>query len=137
MVRFAPQPEYHSADMNLFAEIDRGDIWYDFPYNEAGARQPQPRERYPSFTLYVKWRGEKVPLVRWRTTIGGWRSELASDGQEYFRYKDSDVGPRVWRHIVAAPVWIPPETTPARDLLTRKVLDRNVGAVPVVNSRVA
>ena len=41
----------------------------------------------------MRWRGEKVPLVCWRTTIGGWRSELASDGQEYYRYKESDVGP--------------------------------------------
>jgi hypothetical protein len=119
-VRFPPLPEYHGADMNLVAEIDRGDIWYDFPYNDAGVRQPQPRERYPSFTLYVKWRGEKVPLVRWRTTIGGWRSELASDGQEYFRYKDSDVGPRVWRHIVAAPVWIPPASSPLGGMVKEK-----------------
>ena len=94
--------------MDLSAEIDRGDIWYDFPYDDKGERLPQPRERYPSLTLFVQWRGERVPLVRWRTTIGGWRAELASDGEEYFRYKDSDVGPRVWRHVVAAPVWIPP-----------------------------
>jgi hypothetical protein len=53
-----------------------------------------------------------VPLVRWRTTVGGWRSELAADGEEYFRYKGSDVGPRLWRHIVAAPVWIPPPSSP-------------------------
>ena len=63
-------------------------------------RLPQPRERFPQLTLFVKWRGERVPLVRWRTTVGGWRAELASDGQEYYRYKGSDVGPRVWRHIV-------------------------------------
>ena len=35
-----------------------------------------------------------------------------ADGQEYYRYKGSDVGPRVWRHIVTAPVWIPPATSP-------------------------
>ena len=56
----------------------------------------------------MKWRGERVPLVRWRTTVGGWRAELAGDGQEYYRYKGSDIGPRVWHHVVAAPVWIPP-----------------------------
>ncbi|MEA2699356.1 MAG: hypothetical protein QOI66_3627 [Myxococcales bacterium] len=119
-VRLAPLPEYYAAEMNLSAEIDRGDIWYDFPFNEAGVRQPQPRERFPSFTLFVKWRGERVPLCRWRTTIGGWRSELASDGQEYFRYKDSDVGPRVWRHIVAAPVWIPPPSSPLGSMVKEK-----------------
>ena len=84
------------------------------PLRRRGTRLPQPRERFPSFTLFVKWRGERVPLVRWRTTVGGWRSELASDGQEYYRYKGSDVGPRVWRHIVAAPVWIPPAVVAAR-----------------------
>ena len=98
--------------MDLSAEIDRGDVWYDFPFDAAGARLPQPRERFPPFTLFVKWRGERVPLVRWRTTVGGWRAELARDGQEYYRYKGSDVGPRVWRHIVAAPVWIPPPSSP-------------------------
>jgi hypothetical protein len=68
----------------------------------------------------VRWRGERVPLVRWRTTVGGWRSELASDGQEYFRYKGSDVGPRVWRHIVASPVWIPPPSSPVGSMVKEK-----------------
>ena len=120
VARFPPLPEYYAAAMDLSAEIDRGDIWYDFPFNDAGVRQPQPREQFPSFTLYVKWRGERVPLLHWRTTIGGWRSELASDGQEYFRYKDSDVGPRVWRHIVAAPVWIPPPSSPLGGMVKEK-----------------
>ena len=68
----------------------------------------------------MKWRGEKVPLVRWRTTVGGWRSELASDGQEYYRYKGSDIGPRVWHHIVAAPVWIPPTSSPLASFVKEK-----------------
>ena len=108
--------------MDLSAEIDRGDVWYDFPFDAAGVRQPQPRERFPTFTLYVKWRGERVPLVRWRTTIGGWRGELAADGQEYYRYKGSDVGPRVWRHIVAAPVWIPPASSPLGSMVKEKLV---------------
>ena len=109
-VRFPGLPEYYQAGQNMLlsAEIDRGDVWYDFPFDAKGNRVPQPREHYPSFTLYVKWRGERVPLVRWRTTVGGWRSELASDGQEYYAYKISDIGPRVWRHVVTTPVWIPP-----------------------------
>ena len=75
-VRFPPLPEYYGSPgstMDLSAEIDRGDVWYDFPFDAAGTRLPQPRERFPSFTLYVKWRGERVPLVSWRTTVGGWR----------------------------------------------------------------
>ena len=67
-----------------------------------------------SSPLFVKWRGERVPLVRWRTTVGGWRAELASDGQEYYRYKGSDVGPRVWRHIVTAPGLDPAAVVAAR-----------------------
>ncbi len=120
VARFPPLPEYYSEHMDLFAEIDRGDIWYDFPFNNKGVRLPQPRDRYPSFTMYVKWRGERVALVRWRTTIGGWRLELAADGAEYYRYKDSDVGPRVWRHIVAAPVWIPPPSSPLSGMVKTK-----------------
>ncbi len=33
------------------------------------------------------------------------------------RYKDSDVGPRVWRDLIVTPVWIPPDTTPPRTLV--------------------
>ena len=121
-VRMPPTPEYYSGAMDLSVEIDRGDVWYDFPFDAAGVRQPQPRERFPAFTLYVKWRGERVPLVRWRTTVGGWRGELAADGQEYYRYKGSDVGPRVWRHIVAAPVWIPPASSPLGSMVKEKLV---------------
>jgi len=119
-VRFPDPPEYYGPKMDLVAEIDRGDVWYDFPFDDKGNRLPQPRTRYPTFNLYVRWRGEKVPLVSWRTTIGGWRSELASDGEEYYRYKDSDVGRRVWRHIVSAPVWLPPPSSPLASMVKTK-----------------
>jgi hypothetical protein len=119
-VRFPALPEYYGPHMDLVAEIDRGDVWYDFPFNEKGERRGQYRARYPSFTLFVNWRGKKVPLVNWRTTIGGWRTEVASDGQEYYRYKDSDVGHRVWRHIVAAPVWLPPTSAPLGAMVKTK-----------------
>jgi hypothetical protein len=119
-VRFPPLPPYYGPNMELQAEIDRGTIWYDFPFDARGQRLPQPRTRYPSFVLYVNWQGQRIPLVRWRTTIGGWRSELASDGQEYLRYKDSDVGKRVWKHIVAAPVWVPPAYSPLTSMVKEK-----------------
>jgi hypothetical protein len=119
-VRFPPTPAYHAAHMELEAEIDRGDVWYDFPFDQAGRRLPQPRRRYPSFTLYARREGARVPLVRWRTTIGSWRSELAADGHEYLRYKDSDVGARVWRHVVAAPVWVPPASSPLGGMVKEK-----------------
>jgi hypothetical protein len=119
-VRFPALPEYHAAEMELSAEIDRGDVWYDFPYDAKGGRVPQPRKNYPTFTLFTRWKGERVPIVRWRTTIGGWRSELAADGQEYYRWKGSDVGKRVWRHIVTAPVWIPPASSPLGSMVKEK-----------------
>src|SRR3569623_1371199 len=83
-VRFPDRPEYYTSNkpMELAAEIDRGDIWYDFPIDAKGNRLPQPRERFPVFTLFVKWRGERVPLCRWRTTIGGWRAEQGDHRQE-------------------------------------------------------
>jgi hypothetical protein len=119
-VRFPDLPEYYGPKMDLVAEIDRGDVWYDFPFDSKGNRVPQPRNRFPTFNLYVRWRGDKVPLVSWRTTIGGWRSELASDGEEYYRYKESDVGKRVWRHIVSAPVWLPPPSSPLASMVKTK-----------------
>ncbi|HVX98086.1 MAG TPA: L,D-transpeptidase [Polyangia bacterium] len=119
-VRFPPLPEYHSADMDLSVEIDRGDVWYDFPFDAKGQRLPQPRQNFPTFTLFTKWRGERVPLVKWRTTVGGWRTELAADGQEYLRWKGSDVGKRVWRHIVTTPVWIPPASSPLGGMVKEK-----------------
>ncbi len=128
-VRFPEPPPYYGPRMDLQAEIDRGDVWYDFPFDARGQRVPQPRTRYPSFTLYVKWRGERVPLVRWRSTIGGWRSELATDGQEYLRYKDSDVGRRVWRHVVAAPVWVPPAYSPLTSMVKEKWVNGAIAKV--------
>jgi hypothetical protein len=119
-VRLPALPEYYGPNMDLSIVIDRGDVWYDLPWDAAGARRPQPRKRYPSFHVYVKDKEQRIPLVRWRTTIGGWRAEQASDGYEYFRYKGSDVGPRVIRNVVAGPVWIAPESTPIRTLVKAK-----------------
>jgi hypothetical protein len=106
--------------MDLSIVIDRGEVWYDLPWDSKGTRQPQPRKRYPSFHVNLKYLGQRIPLARWRTTVGGWRAEQASDGYEYFRYKGSDVGPRVIRNIIAGPVWIAPESTPIRALVKMK-----------------
>jgi hypothetical protein len=134
--RAPPLPPYYAAKMDLSAVIDRGDVWYDPPFDSQGRAVTQRRRVYPSFTLFVTWRQQKIPLVRWRTTIGSWRSELHDDGQVYLKYKNSDVGPRIWKDIIASPVWIPPESTPAKDLLTRKVFDVRQGPVTVVNTDV-
>lgn len=119
-VKLPPVPEYYSPNMDLSVVIDRGDVFYDPLYDENGKPVPQVRHHFPMLTLRVSYLGHKIPLVRWRTTIGGWRSEQASNGYEYFRYKGSDVGPRVWRNIVSGPVWIAPPSTPIRTLVKWK-----------------
>jgi hypothetical protein len=132
----APLPPPRNYDIDLSVEIDRGDVWYDFPFDNRGRPVEQRRDHYPHLIMFARWNGQKIPLCRWRTTIGSWRSEVHPDGRIYMKYKNSDVGERVWKNIVAGPVWIPPDGTPARDLLTQRVLDRKVGAVTVVNSDV-
>jgi len=73
--------------------------------------------------VFVKAGGKQIALARWRTTIGGWRAEQASNGYEYFRYKQSDVGPRVIRNVVSGPVWIAPASTPIRSLTKGKTVN--------------
>jgi hypothetical protein len=68
-------------------------------------------------TLYTEYLGDKIALARYGTTVGGWRTEFV-DGTDMWKYKGSPVGPRVWKQIVAAPVWLPPQGTPAKALLT-------------------
>jgi len=111
------RPEYHGADMELSVTIDRGDVWYEFPYDEHGKERPQPVQRRPKVTLLAEYLGQKIPLVELGTTVGGWRSEIV-DGVNMWRYKGSPVGPRIWQQIVAAPVWMPPNTTPPKTLIS-------------------
>jgi hypothetical protein len=117
-VRMPALPEYYTADMDLSVEIDRGDVWYEFPYDERGNERAQPVERRPHLTVLTTWNGQRIRLARFGTTIGGWRSEQI-EGRLWWRYKNSPPGPVVWHQIVAAPVWLPPESTPPRDLFRR------------------
>ena len=104
-------PAYHAAHMDLFAELDRGDVWYD--------ESPVARhiEHRPTLILYVNDHGTRRPLIRWATTIGGWSDVQPAGADVEQRWKESSVGPRVWRRLYAAPTWIPPRTTPDRDLV--------------------
>jgi len=122
-IKLPALPDYYGPQMDLSITIDRGDVWYDLPFDATGAFKPQARKKYPYFTLWVGQAPNKILLARWRTTIGGWRAEQASDGYEYFRYKGSDVGERfVIRNVVAGPVWIAPASTPIRSLVKSKVV---------------
>ncbi|MBA3542430.1 MAG: hypothetical protein H0T79_22630, partial [Deltaproteobacteria bacterium] len=109
-VTLPPPPAYHGVHMELSTEIDRGDVWYD--------EQPIPRmvSKRPNFVLYADDHGTRRALVRWPTTIGGW-SDVAVGGGVVQRWKESDVGPRVWRDLFVAPTWLPPGSTPDRDLV--------------------
>jgi hypothetical protein len=119
-VKLPPRPAYYADNMDLSIVVDRGDIWYDLPFDEKGNFHYQARKKYPQLTLQAKVNGKQVALARWRTTIGGWRAEQASDGYEYYRYKQSDVGPRVIRNVISGPVWIAPASTPIRSLIKHK-----------------
>jgi hypothetical protein len=123
VVKLGPRPDYYSDAMDLSIVVDRGDVWYELPIDAEGHWKQQPRKHYPHLTLFVRHNGQQIPLARWRTTIGGWRAEQASDGYEYYRYKMSDIGPRVIRQVVSGPVWIAPQSTPIRTLIKGKIIN--------------
>ena len=112
-------PEYYDGTMELTLRYDRGDVWYDFPFGTEGQQKRQPVQRRPRVTVLTKYLDRWIPLARFGTTIGGWRSELI-EGHVMWKYKNSPVGPRVWQRIVASPVWLPPDSTPHRELLKRR-----------------
>lgn len=130
-VKFPQKPEYYSDTMDLDIVIDRGDVFYDPPWDDEGNKRKQYRKRLPKFSVYTTWRDQRIRLAYWPTTIGGWRAEVHSDGHEYFAYKQSYVGERVIKKIIAGPTWIPPESTPLRSLAKRRYV--NGKAQPVVN----
>lgn len=105
-LKLPPLPEYHSPHMDLRAVIDRGD----------GSR---PRRR-PTLVLLARHGGREIPLVRWPTTIGGWQDERLPDGRVVRAFKDSPLGAWLWRDLYAAPAWLPPPTTPDRELVIRQ-----------------
>jgi hypothetical protein len=119
-IKLPPRPAYYADQMDLSIVVDRGDVWYDLPFDANGHYKPLPRKKFPTLTVFTKVDGKQVALARWRTTIGGWRAEQAANGYEYFRYKMSDVGPRVIRNINSGPVWIAPASTPIRSLTKGK-----------------
>ena len=64
-----PLPAYYTPDegkteMDLSVQIDRGDIWYDVPFDARGKPIVQRRDHYPHLTLFVNWHGQKIPLVQ-------------------------------------------------------------------------
>jgi len=118
-VRLPPLPAYHQRSMELRVEIDRGNVRYDSPFRADGTRRGLGVSRRAMLTLFARDSGQWRALVRWPTTIGGWNDEQIADGATELRYKESPVGRRVWRQIVASPSWVPPPATPDDDLARR------------------
>jgi hypothetical protein len=118
-VQLPPLPRYHGGHMELRVEIDRGDVWYDYPYTSEGRRRSQPVNVRPTLTLFARDGAGEVAIVRWPTTIGGWKPERSRSGGIGLRYKESPAGPRIWRDVVAAPAWLPPPSTPDDELVRR------------------
>jgi hypothetical protein len=117
-IKYPALPEYYNAQMELTLDYDRGDVWYDFPFDSKGQDVSQPVTHRPNVTVAVMYAGQKIPLARFGTTIGGWRTESVN-GVSMWKYKESPAGPRAWDEIVAAPVWLPPDSTPPEDLVVK------------------
>jgi len=118
-IRDIELPPYYADVMELSVSTDRGDVWFEFPYDEEGKARSQPVSRRPRLTISVHYNDQKIPLARFGTTVGGWRGEFI-DGQVMWKYKGSPVGKRVWSRISAAPIWVPPESTPPRVMLNKR-----------------
>jgi hypothetical protein len=114
-----PEPAYRARPLRIRAEIDRGDVWTSYPFDANGQPRPSPAKNRPTFTLLAETEGGEIPLVRWATTIGSWKAEKEDD-EEHLAYKASPVGRRYWRDLLVAPTWLPPPTTPDRELARRR-----------------
>jgi len=100
-------PAWHATRMQLDVEIDRGDVWHVRGHSVA---------RRPALLLYATDGDRRIPLVRWPTTIGGWQKEKV-EGDIEERWKESPVGRRIWRDLYVGPRWLPPRTTPDKELV--------------------
>ncbi len=104
-----PAPAYHASAMEISVDIDRGDVW----------KTAHATARRPALILYATVGERRVPLARWPTTIGGWQKQKI-DGDIEKRWKESPVGPRIWRDVFVGPRWLPPASTPDRELVRRR-----------------
>lgn len=101
-VPLPPPPPYHGPATALRAVVEPGDP-------AAGRR--------PVLIVYAADGDRELALVRWPTTVGGWKPEKRADGRIVRAFKASDAGPRVWRDLVVTPAWYAPPSTPDDDLV--------------------
>jgi hypothetical protein len=121
-IRLPPLPAYHSAKMDLRAEIDRGEVVLARPkFDKDGHKmwKPPVSDR-PTLTLYARVGKGEVALGRWPTTIGGWKTIEKSDGSMALKYKESVTGDAIWPEILATPTWHPATGIPTRKLLIKR-----------------
>ena len=94
-------PPYHGKDMLVGAEI------------VTGGRRPELR------LIARPDKGSDIILVRWPTTKGGWQREKAGVATVTMKFKPSAMGNFVWRDLITAPAWFPPDTTPDEELVRK------------------
>ena len=62
-IEVAKPPEYYSPNMDLSVVIDRGDVFYDPPWDENFKPNPQNRKKFPMLYLRVSHNGKNIPLI--------------------------------------------------------------------------
>ena len=111
-------PDDYSPNMDIRIVVDRGDVRYDPPFNPDGSPIVfPPAAQRPMLRVFVGAGAEERLLAQWPTTIGGWREETDRNGAIVWAYKQSAIGDGIWQHVVAAPVWLPPTSTPNETLV--------------------
>ena len=121
-VRLPPLPAYHGPNMQLRAEIDRGEVVLARPKLDKDGHKlwkPPVADR-PTLTLYAHDGDHDVALCRWPTTIGGWKTFQKSDGSMALKYKESVTGDALWPEVLATPTWHPAPGMPIRRLLVKQ-----------------
>ncbi|HVR61813.1 MAG TPA: L,D-transpeptidase [Polyangia bacterium] len=121
-LRLPPLPPYHGPQMQLRAEIDRGEVVLAKPELDKDGRKkwkPPVADR-PTLTLYARVGDHEVALMRWPTTIGGWKAIQKSDGTMALKYRESITGDAVWPQVLATPTWHPFAGLPTRHLLIKR-----------------
>jgi hypothetical protein len=121
-MRLPPPPPYHGPNMQLRAEIDRGDVVLERPKLDKDGKKkwkPPVADR-PTLTLYARDGNREVALCRWPTTIGGWKTFEKSDGSMALKYKESVTGDALWPELLVGPTWHPATGMPTRRLLVKQ-----------------
>jgi hypothetical protein len=120
-IKLPALPAYYSANMELRAEIDRGDVELVRPkFDKEGHKKWKPpvADR-PTITLYAHIGDHDVALCRWPTTIGGWKMFQKSDGTMALKYKESITGDALWTEVLATPTWHPAPGMPTSHLVIK------------------